>query len=90
MTMMLCALLLAADLAGQQPPPPPPVKEEAFSARRLMELQAAKREARRPAVGLDAAEAARINQMRIEAIGQKVAKQSGGTGPDASTGSGPR
>lgn len=89
MTMILCALLLAADLAGQQPPPPP-AKEEAFSARRLMELQASKRATRSPAVGLDAAEAARINQMRIEAIGKKVVKQSGGGGPDDSNGSGPR
>ncbi len=88
--MILCAILLAAELSGQAPKLPPPAKEEAFSARRLMELQAAKRATRGPAVGLDAAEAARINQMRIDAIGKKIVKQSGGAGPDDSGGAGPR
>jgi hypothetical protein len=90
--MMLCALLLAADLSAQQPSSPP--KEEPFSARRLMELQSAKRATRSPAVGLDAAEAARINQMRIEAIGNKVQKSSQGAsasgGDPGLGGSGPK
>lgn len=87
--MMLCALLLAAEISAQQPAP----KEEPFSARRLMELQAAKRGTRSPAVGLDAAEAARINQMRIEAIGKKIDSQSADgspASPPASGGSRPR
>ncbi|MDG2520732.1 hypothetical protein P7B02_04185 [Caulobacter segnis] len=91
MTMLLCALLLAADLSAQHPAPPA-AKEEPFSARRLMELQASKRATRSPAVGLDAAEAARINQMRIEAVGKKVQKSSedGSRAASGSGGSGPR